>query len=185
MAWRHVTWVVAGSLVLWGLVPDGTGHVGRTVWDATAMKQQVMPPVLPRRRRRVRRRRMRRAVAPTSETWWLAKLIQAEAGDQPWRTKVAVADVVLNRVRSGQFPDTVPAVILQPGQFSTVATGAFVAAQPSLEDWRAAQAAIQGLSVVPGALYFYSAGANTAWTARLTGCTSVGAMVFCVATDGP
>ena len=53
----------------------------------------------------------------------LAALVWAEAGDQDFIGKRIVADCVLNRVRSGAWPNSVEAVIYQPGQFSVVANG--------------------------------------------------------------
>ena len=53
----------------------------------------------------------------------LAALIWAEAGDQDFYGKRLVADVVLNRVASPEWPDTVAGVIFQEGQFSVVANG--------------------------------------------------------------
>ena len=48
----------------------------------------------------------------------LARLIYHEAGNQPYEGRVAVAEVVMNRVHSSRFPDNITDVIYQPGQFS-------------------------------------------------------------------
>ncbi|MGF9741616.1 cell wall hydrolase [Priestia megaterium] len=53
----------------------------------------------------------------------LARLVQAEASGEPYAGKVAVAAVVLNRVKSPDFPNTVSAVVNQAGQFSPVSNG--------------------------------------------------------------
>ncbi len=53
----------------------------------------------------------------------LCKLIYAEAGNQPYEGMVAVAEVVFNRIRSEQFPDTINEVIFAPGQFSPCSNG--------------------------------------------------------------
>lgn len=53
----------------------------------------------------------------------LARLVRAEAGNQSLDGKRAVVDVVLNRVDSSVFPDTISEVIYQPGQFSCVKDG--------------------------------------------------------------
>ena len=58
----------------------------------------------------------------------LACLIEAEAGNQDLTGKRLVADVVLNRVADPRFPDTIPGVIFQPGQFSVVNNGALAKA---------------------------------------------------------
>jgi len=72
-------------------------------------------------------------------TTWLAKIVQAEAGDQPFVAQLAVAAVVLNRIRSGVFPRHVLSVILQPGQFQPVSNGTFFAAIPTPQALQAAQ----------------------------------------------
>ena len=54
----------------------------------------------------------------------LAQLVEAEAGNQPFEGKCLVADVILNRVESDEFPDTISEVIFQDGQFSVVKNGA-------------------------------------------------------------
>lgn len=70
----------------------------------------------------------------------LARLIHAEAGNQDLTGKKYVADVVLNRVASPQFPDTIEEVIFQPGQFSVVNNGALEDARKTVtaEDYEAA-----------------------------------------------
>lgn len=55
----------------------------------------------------------------------LAQLIQAEAGNQPFEGKCLVADVVLNRVESPDFPNNIHDVIFQDGQFSVIKNGAW------------------------------------------------------------
>ncbi|MFA6664344.1 MAG: cell wall hydrolase [Lachnospiraceae bacterium] len=56
----------------------------------------------------------------------LAELVQAEAGNQDENGKRLVADVVLNRVASDRFPNSIPEVIYQDKQFSTVLDGALM-----------------------------------------------------------
>ena len=53
----------------------------------------------------------------------LAQLVEAEAGNQPFEGKCLVVDVVLNRVESDIFPDTISGVIYQDGQFSVAHNG--------------------------------------------------------------
>jgi N-acetylmuramoyl-L-alanine amidase len=53
----------------------------------------------------------------------LARIVRAEAQTEPFEGKVAVADVVLNRVESNKFPNTIKEVIYAPGQFQPVANG--------------------------------------------------------------
>lgn len=85
----------------------------------------------------------------------LAQLIEAEAAGEPYAGKVAVGAVVLNRVRSPHFPDSVEAVIFQPGQFEPVQNGWFWQ-EPSAASWRAAREAARGADPTGGALYFWN-----------------------------
>lgn len=92
-----------------------------------------------------------------SETALLAALIQAEAGTQPYEGQLAVGAVVMNRVRSRGYPNTVVGVITQPGQFPPATNGTVsgIAARGAKSSCvKAAQAAINGESNVGGALHF-------------------------------
>ena len=89
----------------------------------------------------------------------LARLITAEAQGEPYETKVAVGAVVMNRVKSSQFPNTIKEVIYQniDGyiQFTPVANGWIE--KPAQEDCiKAAKEAINGADPTNGALFFYS-----------------------------
>lgn len=85
----------------------------------------------------------------------LAHLVQAEAGNQPFVGQVAVAAVVLNRLKSPEFPQTLEQVILQPGQFESVSNGTYRLA-PSPNARMAVEAALNGWDPTDGALYFYN-----------------------------
>lgn len=66
-----------------------------------------------------------------TDAQWLLKTAQAEAGNQGMTGQWLVMCVILNRVESEDFPDTVYEVISQPGQFSTYASGAIDNAEPT------------------------------------------------------
>ena len=86
----------------------------------------------------------------------LARLVQAEAGAEIYQGKVAVAAVVLNRLRSPLFPKTVKDIIYDPWQFESVDNGWFYK-PASAEAYRAAQDAANGNDPTHGALYFWNA----------------------------
>ncbi len=86
----------------------------------------------------------------------LARMIAAEAGDEPYQGKVAVGAVIVNRVKSAKFPNTLTAVMYQPGQFEPVTNGWLWRAVVTQEDRAAAQAAIRGEDPTNGALYFFA-----------------------------
>ncbi len=99
--------------------------------------------------------------ASTDEVTLLAALIQAEGGGQPYEGKVGIGAVVMNRVRSAGYPNTIQAVIAQPGQFGPAASGRvaqIMASGPSASCIQAAQAAINGETTVGTATHFKRAG---------------------------
>ena len=53
----------------------------------------------------------------------MAAIIYCEAGAEPYQGKVAVGAVIMNRVRSSRFPNTISGVIYQKGQFGPAITG--------------------------------------------------------------
>ncbi len=89
----------------------------------------------------------------------LAAIIQCEAGGESHTGKVAVGAVIMNRVRSSSFPDTISEVVYQSGQFSPVSNGSLstVLAQGARSDcYQAAQEALDGSNPIGDALYFNS-----------------------------
>lgn len=93
-----------------------------------------------------------------SEQELLAALIYCEAGNQPYEGQVAVGAVVMNRVRSGSYPNTITEVIYQSGQFGPAMTGWLdsVLASGSYSDSarQAAADAIAGSNPIGDCLYF-------------------------------
>lgn len=85
----------------------------------------------------------------------LARLISAEARGEPYLGQVAVGGVVLNRVKSPLFPNTIHKVIYQPGQFSPVQNGS-INREPTESSIRAAKEAMAGNDPSQGALFFYN-----------------------------
>lgn len=73
----------------------------------------------------------------------LAQLVEAEAGNQPFEGKCLVVDVILNRVESPDFPDTISDVIFAPGQFSVVKNGAFEKAAWNMQESDYAAVAVE------------------------------------------
>ena len=90
-----------------------------------------------------------------SEIDVLASLVTAEAKGESYTGKVAVAAVVLNRMKNPEFPNSVTGVIYQSGQFSPVSNGSINQGADS-ESYRAAQAAMSGDDPTNGAIYFYN-----------------------------
>ncbi|MGB9920891.1 MAG: cell wall hydrolase [Moorellales bacterium] len=107
-----------------------------------------------------------RAVQPTwtaSDLYLLARLVHAEARGEPYIGQVAVAAVVLNRLKNPRFPNTIAGIIYQPGAFSAVADGQ-INLPPSATALRAARDALRGWDPSGGALYYWNpAKATNRW----------------------
>lgn len=92
------------------------------------------------------------------DRYLLANLIYCEAGNQPFDGQVAVGAVVMNRVMSGAFPDTIVGVIYQAGQFEPVMTGrlALALARDDATDacYQAADLAMAGQTTVADCIFF-------------------------------
>ncbi|MED4261986.1 cell wall hydrolase [Priestia aryabhattai] len=94
--------------------------------------------------------------ASSSDKDLLARLVEAEAGGEPYAGKVAVAVVVLNRVDSADFPNSIHDVIYQSGQFSPVSNGQ-INNTPSADSVRAVNEALsENRSLGAGSLFFYN-----------------------------
>lgn len=85
--------------------------------------------------------------------YWLSHIIYAESGNQPLEGKIAVGNVVLNRVASSKFPNTVYEVIFQRNQFTPVSNGT-IYATPTEECVIAAKLCLDGANTAGNALYF-------------------------------
>lgn len=92
----------------------------------------------------------------------LAALIHCEAGSETYNGKLAVGAVVMNRVRSGAYPDTISGVIFASGQFTPALNGkvarVYTSGNFSAGCYEAAQAAINGETNVGSATHFRRAG---------------------------
>ena len=110
----------------------------------------------------------------------LAKCVYAEARGEPYKGQVAVAAVVLNRVASSSFPNTVSGVIYQSGAFSCVDNGS-INNTPDSSCIRAALDALNGWDPTGGCLYYYNPKAtNDQWIRTRTVKTVIGNHQFAV-----
>lgn len=95
------------------------------------------------------------------DVYLLACLVHAEAGWEPYEGKLAVANVVLNRLNGGKYGNSISAVIYAKGQFSVAASGRLatvMAEGPNSESIRAAKEALSGVNNVPNYTNFRSCG---------------------------
>lgn len=109
----------------------------------------------------------------------LSRLIYGEARGEPYTGQVAVGAVVLNRVKSSSFPNTIAGVIYQNGAFDVVSDGQINLVQNSTAK-KAAQDALNGWDPSYGAIYYFNP--NTAtnkwiWSRPVT--VTIGKHRFC------
>lgn len=116
----------------------------------------------------------------SSEVNLLSHLVYAEARGEPYTGKVAVAAVVLNRVDSSQFPNTISGVIYQPGAFSCINDGQ-INLTPDNDAIRAAKDALNGWDPSGGAIFYYNPSiATDNWIRTRTIISRIGGHVFAV-----
>lgn len=125
------------------------------------------------------------AIRALSAEWWkdqealdiVARVVMGEAGGCPWEHQVAVAAVVVNRVNSPYFADTVRDVVASPGQYTTLYLSGFE--QTSRQCYEAAKTALDGTDDVPddviwqaefpqGTDIWWISKVNTGWFASTT-----------------
>jgi len=119
-----------------------------------------------------------RGISARDDVTLLARAITAEAGAEPYLGQVAVGAVILNRVESPQFPNTMAGVIYQPGAFESVSNG-IINRAPHQSALRAAQEAMNGFDPTYGCLFFWNPSKPVSkwiWSRSIT--TRIGKHVF-------
>ena len=110
----------------------------------------------------------------------LARLIYGEARGESYTGQVAVGAVVLNRVKSASFPNTISGVIYQPYAFTAVSDGQ-INMTPNASCTEAAKAAMNGWDPTNGAIYYYNPKTATSkWIFSRTTTITIGNHVFAV-----
>lgn len=116
----------------------------------------------------------------SSDVNLLARLIYGEARGESYTGQVAVGAVVMNRVKSASFPNTISGVIYQPYAFTAVADGQ-VNLSPDATAIKAAKAAMSGWDPTGGAIYYYNpATATSKWIYSRKTTLTIGNHVFAV-----
>jgi N-acetylmuramoyl-L-alanine amidase len=109
----------------------------------------------------------------------LARLISAEARGEPYEGQVAVGAVVLNRVKSSAFPNSISGVIYQKGAFSAVDDGQ-INLTPNDSALKAAKDAMNGWDPTGGCLYYYNPDkTSNRWIRSRPVVLRIGSHVFC------
>ena len=116
----------------------------------------------------------------SNDLYLLAKCIHAEARGEPYVGMVAVGAVILNRVASPDFPNSVYGVIYQPWAFTAVHDGQ-IDLEPNGEAYQAAQDALNGWDPTYGSLYYYNpAVATSSWIFNRQVTVTIGDHVFAI-----
>ena len=116
----------------------------------------------------------------SNDLYLLAKCIHAEARGEPYTGQVAVAAVILNRIKDARFPNTVAGVIYQPLAFTAVADGQ-INLEPNQSAYNAARDALNGWDPTYGAVYYFNpvtATSSWIWSRKII--IKIGKHNFCV-----
>ena len=116
----------------------------------------------------------------SSDLYLLAKCVYAEARGELYTGQVAVAAVILNRVKNPSFPNTISGVIYQKGAFTAVTDGQ-INLTPNSTAYKAAQDALNGWDPTYGCIYYYNpATATSSWIWSRQTVVTIGNHVFCL-----
>lgn len=117
----------------------------------------------------------------TSDLQLMARAINGEARGEPYEGQVAVGAVILNRVKSSKFPNTIAGVIYQSGAFTAVADGQInVPIKEGSTVLKAAQDAMNGWDPTGGAIYYFNpATATNKWIWSRPLIKTIGKHRFC------
>ena len=109
----------------------------------------------------------------------MARAINGEARGEPYTGQVAVAAVVLNRVKSSSFPNTIAGVIYQKGAFTAVSDGQ-INLTPNQTAYNAARDALNGWDPSYGSIYYFNPStATNAWIWSRPHVVTIGKHRFC------
>lgn len=109
----------------------------------------------------------------------LARVINGEARGEPFEGQVAVGAVVLNRVKHPSFPNSIAAVVYQPGAFTATVDGQ-IGADMYDSSYRAADLCLSGMDPSNGAIYYYNPStATNQWIRTRPVLKTIGKHVFC------
>ena len=115
----------------------------------------------------------------SGDVYLLARCVYGEARGEPYKGQVAVAAVILNRVKSSSFPNTIAGVIYQSGAFSVVADGQ-INLTPDNTAIKAARDAMNGWDPTGGCLYYYNpAKTSNKWMLSRPVALRIGEHSFC------
>ena len=121
------------------------------------------------------------ATSNTSDIQLMARAINGEARGEPYEGQVAVGAVILNRVKSSQFPNTIAGVIYQSGAFTAVSDGQInVPIEEGSTVYKAAKDAMNGWDPTGGCIYYFNPNtATNKWIWSRPQVKTIGKHIFC------
>jgi len=121
------------------------------------------------------------AAQNSSDLQLLARAVNGEARGEPYEGQVAVAAVILNRVKHSSFPNTISGVIYQPGAFTAVADGQInVPIAENSTVYKACRDAMNGWDPTSGAIYYFNPNtATNSWIWSRPLIVQIGKHRFC------
>ena len=159
-----------------GLTPDGIA--GRSTFEALGMNESVK--ALDNDKKPSQSSSQSSGKYTSSDLYLLAKCIYAEARGESYTGQVAVGAVILNRVASSKFPNTISGVIYQRHAFTAVSDGQ-INLEPDKTAMNAAQDAMNGWDPTYGCLYYYNpAVATSSWIFGRKTVTTIGKHIFAI-----
>lgn len=154
---------LSGSLIHPGqqlVIPNGTTSNATT--KATQVSRSAERPTIP---------------FTDQDLDLLARLVNAEAGGESLTAQIGVAAVVINRVQSNHFPNSIRDVIYAPNQFSPVRNG-WINKPATATSIKAATAALHGNDPTNGALYFFDSSSSSSFLRSLPVAATFGKMIY-------
>ena len=151
-----------------GLTADGV--VGKATFAALGMNESY----------NVLNRQSGASDYTSSDLYLMAKCIYAEGRGESYTGQVAIGAVIMNRVKSPSFPNTIAGVVYQKGAFTAVSDGQ-INLEPNQTAYDAARDAMNGWDPTYGCLYYYNpAKATSAWIFNRQTVTVIGKHVFAI-----
>ncbi|MCI5868484.1 MAG: cell wall hydrolase [Dorea sp.] len=138
--------------------------LAETAAESVEAQQQKIAEDIERKEQEAKEKAEREAAMRQNQAL-LAAIIYCEAGNQPYEGQIAVGAVIMNRVKSSAYPNTIEGVIYQSGQFGPAATGWLDQVRNSgsytQSCMQAAVDALNGVNPIGGCLYFDQGGCGT------------------------
>lgn len=170
---------IAGVL----LVLVATGFAGYTVFSAEEGSTTVSGDEISAPAEKKQKTKGNQSFHPSrisaNDLKLMANAVYGEARGEPYEGQVAIAAVILNRVKSPSFPDTPSGVIFEPRAFTAVADGQ-IWLEPNESARKAVQNALNGMDPSGGCTYYFNpATATSKWIWTRPQVKKIGKHIFC------